>query len=77
MTDKVSADEILQVVKSEKPEKACNQLVEMANARGGDDNVTVIVLRIKSLKNEKSGIMGIASRIIEWLLNFPLRKKTI
>ena len=77
LTDKVSADEILQVVKSEKPEKACNQLVEMANARGGDDNVTVIVLRIKSLKNEKSGIMGIASRIIEWLLNFPLRKKTI
>ena len=77
LTDKVSSEEILQVVKNERPEKACRSLVEMANERGGDDNITVIVLRVKSLKREKSGITGIASRIIEWLLKFRLSKKTI
>jgi len=77
LTDKVSSEEILHVVKSERPEKACRLLVEMANERGGDDNITVIVIGIKSLKGEKSGIMGIASRIIEWLSKFRLSKKTI
>ncbi len=77
LTDKVSAEEILEVVRNERPEKACHLLVEMANERGGDDNITVIVIKIKSLKREKSGIMGIISRIMEWLLKFPLRNKTI
>jgi serine/threonine protein phosphatase PrpC len=77
LTDKLSSEEIFHVVKSEKPDKACRLLVEMANERGGDDNITVIVIRVKSLKREKSGVMGIASRIIEWLSKFPLRNKTI
>ncbi len=76
LTDKVSPEEILVVVEREQPEKACHSLVEMANERGGDDNITVIVLKIKSLKPEQSGILGIASRIIDWLSKFPLRKRT-
>jgi serine/threonine protein phosphatase PrpC len=37
--------------------------VDLANERGGDDNVTVIVLKIKTA-DEKRGIMGLIARIM-------------
>ncbi len=45
LSDKVSPEEILEVVKSERPERAGKALVDMANERGGDDNITVVVIR--------------------------------
>jgi serine/threonine protein phosphatase PrpC len=44
----VSDDEILQVVlnHSENVQTACEQLVAMANERGGTDNITVVLVRI-------------------------------
>lgn len=47
LSDKVNPEEILDVVKREKTDRACQTLVNMANERGGDDNVTVIVLKAK------------------------------
>jgi len=64
LSDKVSPDEILEVVRNERPAKACQTLVDLANERGGDDNITVIVLKVKNSKHEKGGIMGMISRII-------------
>ena len=64
LSDKVSPDEILDVVRNERPAKACQTLVDLANERGGDDNITVIVLKVKNNKHEKGGIMGMISRII-------------
>lgn len=64
LSDKVSPEEIFDVVYAEKPEKACQILVNMANERGGEDNITVIVLKIKAVKDKKSGIMGMFSRIM-------------
>ena len=46
LTDVVEDDEIARVVSTENPEKACPQLVKMANDRGGPDNITVIVARM-------------------------------
>jgi protein phosphatase len=63
LSDKVSPEEILDVVKRERPEKACQMLVDMANDRGGDDNITVIILKIKT-GDEKGGITGLISRIL-------------
>ncbi len=68
LSDKVSPDEILDVVRNERPAKACQTLVDLANERGGDDNITVIVLKVTD-KHEKGGIMGMISRII-----YPLKK---
>jgi protein phosphatase len=48
LTDKVSPEEILTVVNKEKPDKACKTLVDLANKYGGDDNITVIILKVKS-----------------------------
>jgi len=70
LSDKVSPDEILDVVSNERPAKACQTLVDLANERGGDDNITVIVLKVKNNKDEKGGIMGMISRII-----YSLKKK--
>lgn len=42
----VSEDTILEVVKqSSDPQAACNQLVRMANERGGPDNITIVLIQ--------------------------------
>ena len=47
LSDKVSPEEILEVVSYERPERAGTSLIGMANDRGGDDNITVIVVRVE------------------------------
>lgn len=45
LTEEVSEDEILRVLDSHSdPETACRELVSLANAAGGKDNVTVVIL---------------------------------
>ncbi len=67
LSDKVSPDEILEVVKNESPDKACQILVDLANERGGDDNITVIVLKVETDKYGKGGFTGLIARIIDHL----------
>ena len=42
----VSEEEIWQVILTEPPQKACDRLVQMANERGGPDNITVLIVSI-------------------------------
>ena len=73
LSDKVSPEEIRDLVKIKAPEEACQALVELANNRGGDDNITVIVIKIiKTGKKKESGISGFFSRIANVLANIPL-----
>ena len=41
--------EIAQLLQSRAPDSASNTLVDLANARGGNDNITVVVARVESL----------------------------
>jgi len=50
LSDKVSLEEILAVINKERPDKACNTLVDLANKYGGDDNITIIILKVKRVK---------------------------
>ncbi len=68
LSDKVAPDEILEIVKNEPPEKACQTLVELANERGGDDNITVIVLKIMA-EDENGGIWGLISGFFKKIFN--------
>ncbi len=43
---KVSKGEILTIVSNNSPSDACQKLVDLANERGGKDNVTVLILKI-------------------------------
>jgi protein phosphatase len=42
----VAEEEMREIVSSQSPEKACRQLVQLANERGGSDNCTVQVIRV-------------------------------
>ena len=51
LSDKASPEEILTLVNSNGSDAACRRLVDLANERGGDDNVTAIVLKVQTVKN--------------------------
>ncbi len=48
----VTIEEVGQVVRKHEPEEACELLIKMANERGGDDNITVAVIRINEIPEE-------------------------
>jgi protein phosphatase len=75
LTDKTSPEEILELVYNRRSEKACQGLVELANARGGDDNITAIVLKVKSLGSETSGFMGWVKGILKPFFNTNSKRK--
>jgi protein phosphatase len=62
LSNKVSTEEIQEIATHRRPAKACRELVDLANERGGDDNITVIVLRIKAVHNRGGGIWGWIAR---------------
>lgn len=51
LSDKATPEEILKLVDQNRLDTACRRLVKLANDRGGDDNVTTIVLKVKAIKN--------------------------
>jgi protein phosphatase len=51
LSDKASPEEIQQLVDGNGSDAACRRLVDLANRRGGDDNITAIVLKVKMVKN--------------------------
>jgi serine/threonine protein phosphatase PrpC len=55
------------VVGQQTAEQACRKLVDMANQRGGHDNITVIVVKIKEIKQK--GLIG--------KLRFGLARKAV
>jgi serine/threonine protein phosphatase PrpC len=46
LSNMVADDEIHDITVAQPPQNACNQLVSLANERGGIDNITVIVVRV-------------------------------
>jgi PPM family protein phosphatase len=63
LSDKIDPEEILVFVESSPPEKACEKLAALAKNRGGDDNITVIVVLLKKIKGRKEGIGGFFSNL--------------
>lgn len=52
LTNLVSDEEISSLVSENEPDGAAEMLVELANQRGGDDNITVVVARVDELDPE-------------------------
>ena len=69
LTDKATAEEILDLVDNRRSDKACKGLVDLANARGGDDNITAIVLKVTSMGNEAQGITASIKRTMKSFFN--------
>lgn len=75
LTDKATPEEILELVDNQRSDLACQKLVDLANARGGEDNITAIVLRIKSDANNNSGTSGRFKNIFKKLFYTHLQPK--
>lgn len=45
LTNMICENEIYSIIKDNEPEKACEQLIEAAKGKGGEDNITVIVIK--------------------------------
>ncbi|MEJ5359746.1 MAG: protein phosphatase 2C domain-containing protein [Desulfobacterales bacterium] len=48
LSNKLSPEEIRDIVLSHPPEWACREMISRANARGGEDNISAVVLRFGS-----------------------------
>ena len=59
LSDKAFPEEICEIVEQHEPETSCRKLVDMANERGGDDNITVIVLKLGALTATKKPVPAV------------------
>lgn len=46
LTNMICENEIYSIIKDSEPQKACEQLIEAAKSKGGEDNITVIVYQM-------------------------------
>lgn len=63
LSEKVSPEEIMAAVDRHAPARACQELVALANRRGGEDNITVIVLKFTPPAADSRGLMGLMRRL--------------
>ena len=61
LSDKASPEEIQQLVADNGSDTACRRLVDLANERGGDDNITAIVLKVKTVKDTPMKLKRLAA----------------
>ena len=67
LSGKVQPEEILDVVLSRSMPNACQSLVDMANQRGGDDNITVVALHVTAQN-------AFLQQISRWLAHFTTNR---
>ena len=52
LSGKVSRNEILDITLDMEPEKACLHLTDLANQRGGEDNITTVIIKVTAVETE-------------------------
>ena len=75
LSGNVTPNEILDAVVNKSSEPACRYLLDLANERGGDDNISVIIIRIKRANSNTTGIKRFIWRIVEGFNVFFIKKR--
>jgi protein phosphatase len=70
LSNLVSPEEMGEITTQNSAEAACRLFIDMANERGGDDNITVIVLKIKNVLKKKGFLISLYTKIKSYLKNF-------
>jgi len=70
LSGNVTPNEIFEAVVNKSSATAGRYLIDLANERGGDDNISVIIIKIKSANSNTAGIKGFIWRILEGFNNF-------
>jgi len=71
----VTPNEIFDAVKNENSKTTCRYLIDLANERGGDDNISVIIIKIMRAHSNTTGIKWLIWRILEGFKNLFIRKR--
>jgi protein phosphatase len=59
LSTKLAPQEIMSIASTHRhPAQACRRLVDLANKRGGEDNISTVVLRVVSIRNCNSSPLG-------------------
>lgn len=58
LSNKVSPPEILSIAGPRPAREACRALVDLANARGGEDNISVVIVRIADVRRNGHSRIG-------------------
>ena len=75
LSDLVTPDEIMEIVSRDRPEITCQSLVDLANERGGVDNITVIVLKINKARSNNGKIKSLITRVAEGFSSMTSKQK--
>ena len=67
LSGKISREEIRDLVYGNDSPTACRKLTDLANQRGGEDNITVVVVRIESAGATTHPFFGRLTRLPRWL----------
>lgn len=67
LSGKISREEIRDLVYANDSPTACRKLTDLANQRGGEDNITVVVVRIESAGAATHTFFGRLTRLPRWL----------
>jgi protein phosphatase len=69
LSNKVSLQEIILAVTTQRPGSACNNLIKLANDRGGEDNITIVIIHLMP-------DAGIVNRFIDFFskIRYGVRK---
>jgi PPM family protein phosphatase len=78
LSNKVSREEISKAAQTLPPAEACKHLVSMANQRGGEDNITVIVIKIGHVASRLNSVVKLLMRFVGKVFPvFPKKRRTV
>ena len=75
LSGNVTPNEILYAVENKSADTSCRYLIDLANERGGGDNISVIIIKIKRANSDTMGIKWLIWRILEEFKNLFIKKR--
>jgi PPM family protein phosphatase len=70
LSNKVSMDEIERIVMENTAQDACKNLVDLANERGGEDNITVVIIKITGVDAHVHPFKRLLLRLLKEVKNY-------